>query len=118
MAGFCHQGKVIVWFPQAKTLRAVYKNFFRSDHASLYGLLASKARTVFDLQESAILIWGCPLGEKAARSICHASEADGDPEDMLKEHKITGTNQKYLWDQKMIVDINARKPIADSCITN
>jgi hypothetical protein len=43
------------------------------------------------LQESAILIWGCPLGENAARSICHAGEADGDPEDMLKEHKITGT---------------------------
>jgi hypothetical protein len=43
------------------------------------------------LQESAILIWGCPLGENAARSICQASEADGDPGGMLKEHKITGT---------------------------
>ena len=30
---------------------------------------------------------------------------------MLKEYKITGTIKRYLWDQKIIVDINAWKPM-------
>jgi hypothetical protein len=30
---------------------------------------------------------------------------------MLKEHKIIGTIKRYLWDQKIIVDINAWKPM-------